>query len=164
MFFNSLDCPKVCNIVTLWDLNKKVSIIGKSGKKKKFNADIYRSGRNRLLVFGSGKFIATGFKTEKETSEFVNKTFPEAVLLKIVNITASKKFAIPISSKKIFESNLDVVYEPELFPALNWKEDGVSFIYYPKGSLILTGAKSLEQLNRAYSLFHKRFYQIHNDE
>ncbi|XP_053210239.1 uncharacterized protein LOC128394029 [Panonychus citri] len=155
--FDECDYPEVCNIVTLWNLNKKIQIIGNSGKKKKFNADIYKSGKNRLLVFGSGKVIATGFKTEQDTREFITKTFKEVQFLKIVNITASKKLKTVISAKSIFESDLNVIYEPELFPALNWKDEGVSFIYYPKGSLILTGIKSLDQLKKAYRSFENRF-------
>ncbi|XP_053214136.1 uncharacterized protein LOC128397435 [Panonychus citri] len=153
----NLSIPAVCNIVTLWDLKKSIEILGKSSKKKKFNADVLKFDKKRLLVFGSGKIIATGFKSQLETENFVTGIYPEIEFKRVINITASKKISPPLKVAQIFKSDLIVTYEPELFPALNWKENGVCFIYYPKGSLILTGAKSIDQLEESYSKFCHRF-------
>ncbi|XP_053213689.1 uncharacterized protein LOC128397438 [Panonychus citri] len=148
---------KIVNIASVWNLHHPVKIEGKSGKKKKFNADIIRDGKKRLLVFGSGKIIATGFKTIRDAGTFINNIYPEAIFEKISGSCAVIKFDKIIKASEIFKSDLKVSYEPELFPAIMWKENGTAFNYFHKGSLVITGAKSYSQLNKSLDLFCKRF-------
>lgn len=148
---------KIANIASVWNVHHKIKIEGLSGKKKKFNADIIREGKKRLLVFGSGKIIATGFKTIKDAGDFVNELYPEAIFEKISGSCAVVKFDKMIKASDILKSDLRVSYEPELFPAIMWKENGTSFNYFHKGSLVITGAKSKEQLYKSLDLFCKRF-------
>ena len=41
----------------------------------------------------------------------------------------------------------EVTYEPELFPAINFKNDGVNFCCFHTGKVVLTGIKSLSQID-----------------
>ena len=39
----------------------------------------------------------------------------------------------------------DVVYEPELFPSLNFKREGVHFCCFHTGKVVITGVTSSQQ-------------------
>ena len=46
-------------------------------------------------------------------------------------------------------------YEPEQFPALNYKDWGVSFLLFSTGKCILTGAKTENQARDAIKKFQE---------
>ena len=63
---------------------------------------------------------------------------------------------LTVSTSHTFSSGLDlqwlaqdraVVYEPELFPALNFKVDGVNFYCFHTGKVVITGIKCSDQLD-----------------
>lgn len=121
------------------------------GKKtiKAFKADIIKVGSNCLLLFESGKIIATGFKTFTDVEKFVKSRFPCAKLVKILNITA-----IEFIREKINTNGL--TYEPEIYPANIWKKNKVCVVYFDTGKMVITGGKSYKELRQAYQEFKEK--------
>ena len=55
---------EIVNVVTLWDLGCKSAInLVNRNYKKKYNAEVRNTTDGCLLIFQSGKIIATGFKS-----------------------------------------------------------------------------------------------------
>ncbi|XP_015794013.1 TATA-box-binding protein-like protein 1 [Tetranychus urticae] len=136
---------QIVNVVSLWDLGKKVRLLK---RLKKFNADVIKDGSNCLLLFESGKIIATGFKSFYESKRFVNSTYPSAKFIKIINMTA-----VATIRDKIDLSVLS--YEPEIYPAHLWKKNKLCVVYYASGKLIITGGRSHRDLHQAYKEFRE---------
>lgn len=137
---------KTVNIVSLWDLGKKVRLLKTI---KAFKADAIKEGSNCLLLFESGKIIATGFKTFTDAKKFTKSRFPSAKFIKIVNITA-----VEFIRKKINVTGLE--YEPEIYPAHIWKKNKICIVYYASGKLIVTGGKTHKELREAYLEFREK--------
>jgi transcription initiation factor TFIID TATA-box-binding protein len=58
-----------------------------------------------------------------------------------------------------FDSD-NIEYEPEQFPALIYKNWGVSFLLFSSGSLIVTGAKDVDTASKAIQQFRKLLKNI----
>ena len=117
----------------------------------KFVTEIIKDVKKCLLVFASGKIIATGFKSLSETRECLKNIFPSVNFIKIVNITAVSS----IKSKPNISMRSDVSYEPELFSACVWRGGKMCGVYYATGRLILTGCKSYRELRHLLREFKK---------
>lgn len=134
---------RTVNIVSLWDLGRRIHVIKPI---KAFKADIIKDGSNCLLLFESGKIIATGFKTFTNVKIFIKSHYPGAKFIKIINITAVEFIREKINVK-------DLSYEPEIYPAHLWKRNKICIVYYASGKLIITGGKSQKELREAYREF-----------
>lgn len=158
--------PKIANIVTLWDLQRKTTIEGLSGKtKKRFNADVIKDGKQRLLVFESGKIIATGCKTIKLAKLFCQRAFPDdkVKFLKVINMTGSGWILPKINVIEFVRSGQNITYEPEIYPGIYWRENKLCVTYYPKGSYVITGVKSRKQLRETFLSFYGQFKKYIKD-
>ncbi|XP_015786570.1 TATA box-binding protein-like protein 1 [Tetranychus urticae] len=158
MNFKLQGFPKIVNIVSLWDLGRRVEIKGKSGKtSKRFNADVIKDNKKSLLVFESGKIIATGFTSVQNAKHFIKQTFPSdrPSFVNVVNMTASGALNLHVDVFKFVQNNRNVSYEPEIYPAIYWKDNKVCVTYYPKGSYIVTGVRSRKQLSEISQKFFK---------
>lgn len=134
---------RIVNIVTLWDLGKKVKLLKRLSK---FNADVIRNGSNCLLLFESGKIIATGFKRMNDVKKFLKNSFPTAKLIKVINMTAIAHIRGKIETSKLN-------YEPEIFPAYLWKKNKLCVVYYTSGKLVITGGKTYNDLRETFEKF-----------
>ena len=114
----------IVNIVSLWSLDHPVKITLKNENyKKNYNAEVKRTKHGCFLLFQSGKFIATGFKSIEQTRDDVLTYFSKVPnFIKIVNLTAKSKLDFNIDFGKIVKNfPKNASYEPELFPALYWR-------------------------------------------
>jgi len=136
---------------------------------KKFNPIIMRwkEPKSTALIFSSGKIVITGTKTEESTKiaaqifvkELEKLQIPVHFLrFRITNIVASGElpFRPPIFDNQFLPTNKMkfVDYEPELFPGLFYRT-GVTIIVFRSGKIIITNAKTREQIYDAYTAFAK---------
>ena len=67
--------------------------------------------------------------------------------VKILTVSASHTLSSGLNLKMLAQDRA-VVYEPELFPALNFKMDGVNFCCFHTGKVVMiTGVKCSDQLD-----------------
>eukprot|EP01051_Picozoa_sp_SAG22_P016955 SAG22_NODE_2508_length_2497_cov_11.460384_2_plen_214_part_00 len=167
--------PTLQNIVATTSIGVK---LGASGLKdiarqsrnseynpRRFAAVIMRirDPKTTALIFGSGKIVVTGAKTEDDCklaarrfARIIQKCgFPQVQLLdfKIQNVVAScdVRFAIRLEGLH-FEHSMFANYEPELFPGLVYKmvDPQVCLLVFVSGKVVLTGAKSRGDIKRAW--------------
>ncbi|XP_015793587.1 TATA box-binding protein-like protein 1 [Tetranychus urticae] len=152
----------IANIVSLWKIDGQIKLeIDNSKRKKKFNAQVIR--RNGVfLVFASGKVIATGFKEVTKAGATLQQIYPDNAInfVKVVNITAHSFLPYTFNVREMIDSYEDTTYEPEIYPAVYIKLNGLTLIYYSTGSIIITGAKELSQIDGALDQFSRRTSQM----
>jgi transcription initiation factor TFIID TATA-box-binding protein len=131
---------------------------------KRFAAVIIRirDPKTTALVFASGKVVVTGAKIESDAKAAAKKyagiirrigmqcRFTE---FKVQNIVASCDVRFPIRLEGLaYTHNHFCSYEPELFPGLVYRmaEPKVVLLIFVSGKVVLTGAKSREDIQTAY--------------
>ena len=109
----------------------KFLVIAKSMDKLKLNVE------SVLSLLKTAKIDIKGAKTEIHNLVISDK----------INLKSSLENLMPtLDSRK-------ASYEPEQFPALNYKDWGVSFLLFSTGKCIITGAKTEKQARDAIKNF-----------
>ena len=115
---------------------------------------------NRYIAFyRSGKFLLTGKGVVEDQDSLVQRVLDlirtagiqaEVIALNINNIVAKDKIDLPASLETIYEAfdQKKIEYEPEQFPALIFRDWGLTFLIFSTGSIIITGAKTVESLEQ----------------
>ena len=164
------------NVVASVTLGHKIDLISimKSFRNveyrpKKFPGLVFRLKRPKTatLIFGSGKMICTGAKSEKQARSAIKKIVrllkeggiillskPE---IEIVNMVATVDLGEHIdleTADSILES---VMYEPEQFPGLIYRmrEPKAVFLIFASGKVVCTGARSERQVYEAVEKLSK---------
>lgn len=127
---------------------------------------------NRYVAFyKSGKFLLTGRGVLEKKEELCDTIMTslrkagfdlEMVELKINNLVCNAKIELNVPLESIF-LNFDtpqVEYEPEQFPALICKLYGVTILLFSTGSMVITGAKTIEEAEEATEKFILRLEQV----
>jgi transcription initiation factor TFIID TATA-box-binding protein len=117
----------------------------------------YRLPKNNSYVafYRSGKFLVTSksFEQIDKNVKYVLSKLERIGIstndwkLEIHNLVIGDAVDLPCTIEKLVE-NMDAKktsFEPEQFPALIYKDWGVSFLLFSTGKIILTGAKRLDQ-------------------
>jgi len=132
---------------------------------KRFSAVIMRirEPKTTALIFNSGKVVCTGARSEAESrlaarkyARIVQKLgFEETRFqdFRIQNIVASADVRFPIRLEGLaFEHEDYSSYEPELFPGLIYRmvQPKVVLLIFVSGKIVLTGAKSRDQIYEAF--------------
>jgi transcription initiation factor TFIID TATA-box-binding protein len=141
---------------------------------------IYKPRRHTgtFLIFRSGKIVYTGGPSESyariapirlleiiENNGIVILKKPRA---EIVNIVATTNLDGKLNIEKIAQTLEKVIYEPEQFPALIYRlnEPKTTFLIFPNGKLVCTGAKSekdvTEAINRVFEIFQEKNFITSN--
>ncbi len=114
-----------------------------------------------LLIFSSGKFVCTGTKSVRESSEAIHKAISimnekgikirNKPLIKAENIVASARLFVRVDIEKLARNEPNTLYEPEQFPGLIFRmsDPQVVFLVFASGSLVCTGAKKEADVKRA---------------
>ncbi|MBD3205193.1 TATA box-binding protein [Candidatus Bathyarchaeota archaeon] len=124
-------------------------------RPKQFPGLVFRlkKPKTATLIFGSGKMVCTGAKSEKMAHNAVNKVVEElknngiVILGKpkitIQNIVASANLHGKIDLETAADIMENVMYEPEQFPGLIYRmrEPKVVMLLFASGKLVCTGAK-----------------------
>ena len=120
--------------------------------------------KTATLIFGTGKMICTGAKSEKESHSAIMKVVEELkkggiVILgepsvKVENIVASASLFRKVDLERMAVTLGKAMYEPEQFPGLIYRMDEpkVVILVFASGSLVVAGAKKEQEV---YDAVHK---------
>ncbi len=153
---------KIVNVVAIATLNQPLDlplihsrIPGSSFPKNAHWLRMWLEDKTYIAFYKSGKFLITQknpANLEKISDRVIRKLKEIGVEVKVRDITIhnivvmdSIKLGITLES---LIANLDPKrgsYEPEQFPALVYKDWGVSFLLFSSGKVIVAGAKSVEK-------------------
>ncbi len=161
---------KIQNVVASATLDQKINLLdimkifrNVEYRPKQFPGLVFRLKRPKTatLIFGSGKMVCTGAKSEKQARSAVKKVVRELktngiIILgkpKIViqNMVASANLHGKIDLETMSDVLEHVMYEPEQFPGLIYRmtEPKVVLLVFASGKLVITGAKREEQVHEA---------------
>jgi transcription initiation factor TFIID TATA-box-binding protein len=161
---------QIQNVVAVASLNQKIDLLAimkvfrsAEYRPKKFPGLVYRLKRPKTatLIFGSGKMVCTGAKSEKQARSAVRKVVRELknngiIILEkpeieITNIVASADLGGRIDLEMVGEVMDNAMYEPEQFPGLIYRmtEPKVVFLLFSSGKIVITGGKSEEEVKQA---------------
>ena len=120
---------------------------------------------NRYVAFyKSGKFLLTGKGVLEKKDELCKTILArlkeagfnlEIIEFNVNNLVCNTKteLHVPLESLYISLDSPQVEYEPEQFPALICKLYGVTILLFSTGSMIITGAKTVEEAEEATEKF-----------
>jgi transcription initiation factor TFIID TATA-box-binding protein len=146
------------------DLNSIVRVFpGVQYRPEQFPGLVYRlrKPKTATLIFGSGKMVCTGAKSERQARKAVMRVVDElkrngiVILSKpeiqVQNIVASVGLGGYIDLEKVTYSLKRTMYEPEQFPGLIYRMDDpkVVILIFTSGKLVCTGAKKETEVYRA---------------
>jgi len=139
--------------------------------------------KTSTLIFGSGKMICTGARSENEARRALRKLVkvlkkggilivgnPE---MKIVNVVATVNLGGSVDLLELYESERGmrgkIVYEPEQFPGLIYRMDSprAVFLIFSSGKLVCTGARKEEDVHQAAIKLHRKLEEknlIHQEK
>jgi len=124
--------------------------------------------KTATLIFGSGKMVCTGAKSEKQAKKAVRKVVRELKnngilivgrpIIKVQNIVASASLGGRIDLEKSTYSLGRTMYEPEQFPGLIYRMDEpkVVILLFASGKLVCTGAKWENEVYESINKLHAR--------
>ncbi len=124
------------------------------------------------LIFGSGKIVCTGAKSIEEATLAIQRIVEK---IKEAGVEITKKPEIVVqnvvaTAKLDAELNLDAIaigldnteYEPEQFPGLVYRmqDPKVVLLLFGSGKIVCTGAKSVEDAERAAENISKKLKSL----
>jgi len=177
--------PVLQNIVSTVNLScrldlKQIAMRARNAEynPKRFAAVIMRirDPKTTALVFGSGKMVVTGAKSEKlsrlaarkyariiQKVGFKETSFKE---FKIQNIVGSCDVKFPIRLEGLaFEHEDYSSYEPELFPGLIYRMVSPKIVLqiFVSGKVVLTGAKTRDEIYEAFENIYPVLTEFRKD-
>lgn len=164
--------PTLQNIVSTVDLKCKLDLktIALNARNTEYNPKRFaaaimkiRNPKTTALIFSSGKMVCTGAKSE-DASKKASKKYAKTIKnmgfdvrftdFKVQNIVASADVGFAIRLESLSHKHADFCqYEPEIFPGLIYRiyQPKVVVLIFVSGKIVLTGAKTREQINEAYT-------------
>ena len=114
--------------------------------------------QGRVTIFQSGKMISTGAKGTNQAIQQLNDSmnfmqknnFIETVHLSPIvrNIVATMNLGKKLNIVSLAQNLSKSIYEPDQFPGLIFKiPDSCTFLIFASGKIVISGAKSEEQLS-----------------
>ena len=161
---------KIQNVVASVTLDQKINLIdimkvfrNVEYRPKQFPGLVFRLKRPKTatLIFGSGKMVCTGAKSEKQARSAVGKVVRELKTngiviigkpkIEIQNMVSSADLHGKIDLETASDIMDNVMYEPEQFPGLIYRmtEPKVVMLVFASGKLVITGAKREDQVHEA---------------
>jgi transcription initiation factor TFIID TATA-box-binding protein len=169
---------KIENVVASASISDKLNIKdvsnildGAEYEPEQFPGVIYRLRKPKvaILIFGSGKIVCTGAKTPdmvRIAVELLTQRLGDAGISVVKNpeITVQNMVATWDTGQAFNLSDLilsfgmeRIEYEPEQFPGMVFRLDDpkVVMLFFSSGKVVCTGAKSVEELERAVDIVRK---------
>jgi len=161
---------KIQNVVATADLGTKIDLIAIMKNFRnveyrpiKFPGLVFRLKRPKTatLIFKNGKMVCTGAKSEKlarravknvvkelKKAGFIINKFPDVITQ---NMVATANLGSNVDLEAAADILGDIMYEPEQFPGAVYRMDEpkVVILIFTTGNIVITGAKSEEQVNIA---------------
>jgi len=178
--------PTLQNIVSTVNLGvvldlKKITLKARNAEynPKRFPAVIMRirEPKTTALVFGSGKMVVTGAKSEyfsklaarKFARIIQNLGFPNAKFtdFRIQNIVGSTDVKFPVRLEGLASEHEDFSsYEPELFPGLIYRmvQPSCVLLVFVSGKIVITRAKTRQQIYDAFEAIYPVLVQYRKDD
>ena len=144
--------------------------------RKRFPGVVLRMENPKIaaLVFGSGKIVLTGAKSQKVLSDglknlvkklkTVYPDIPEDPECNVQNMVISADLGAHVNLNKIAMSlSLDKIeYEPEQFPGLVYRLDDPKTVVllFGSGKLIITGGKTEKDAQRAVEIIYTNLEKL----
>lgn len=166
-----INSPKLQNIVATVNLKCQLELrdIALKAKNAEFNPKRFAAVIMRIsepkttaLIFGSGKMVVTGARSE-EDSRKASRKFAKIIMklgyqvkfteFKIQNIVGSCDVRFPIRLEGLAATHSKFCsYEPEMFPGLIYKmaQPKIVLLIFVSGKIVLTGAKDRSDIYTAY--------------
>jgi transcription initiation factor TFIID TATA-box-binding protein len=151
---------KIVNISLNFNLGKRLDLdtlqFGRYDGKK-FNALVYKLSepKSTALIFGSGKVTLLGCKNQQEIISAIYAVCNKVNCTKPKELVINNFVGVYHCGHKI---NLEILrsllsnsyFEPEIFSGLVYRSPKTSFsaMFFRTGKVILTGSKSIEELNK----------------
>lgn len=164
--------PTLQNIVSTADLKCKLDLktIALNARNTEYNPKRFaaaimkiRNPKTTALIFSSGKMVCTGAKSEEDSKKAAKK-FAKTIKnmgfdvrftdFKVQNIVASADVHFAIRLESLNHKHADFCqYEPEIFPGLIYRiyQPKVVVLIFVSGKIVLTGAKTIDQIQEAYT-------------
>jgi len=163
--------PALQNIVSTVNLGTKLDLktIALQARNAEYNPKRFaavimriRDPKTTALIFGSGKMVCTGAKSEEDSKLAARKYariiqklgFPARFTeFKVQNIVGSCDVKFPIRLEGLAYSHHHYAsYEPELFPGLVYRmvQPKVVLLIFVSGKVVLTGAKDRDDIYQAF--------------
>jgi transcription initiation factor TFIID TATA-box-binding protein len=167
---------KIQNIVASVSLSQTIDLqkIVEKFPHTEYNPSVFpglvfrlKKPKTATLIFGTGKMVCTGAKSEKESRRAVAKVvkelrhqgiqITEKPVVKIQNIVASIALGGEIDLENLVYKLNRVMYEPEQFPGAVYRMENpkVVFLIFSAGKLVCVGAKKEEQVYEAVDKIQK---------
>ncbi len=171
---------KIVNVVASATLKQEVDLKAVARafprveyRQKQFPGLVFRLKKLRTttLIFGSGKMVCTGAKSEREATRalksIVRKLRKAGVIIlsrpeiEIHNIVASASLGGGVDLVRLYMSEGGkggIMYEPEQFPGVIYRMENphVVVIIFASGKLICAGAKKEKDVLRAVNKLHQK--------
>eukprot|EP00213_Chloropicon_mariensis_P002685 CAMPEP_0197471068 /NCGR_PEP_ID=MMETSP1309-20131121/1914_1 /TAXON_ID=464262 /ORGANISM="Genus nov. species nov., Strain RCC998" /LENGTH=238 /DNA_ID=CAMNT_0043008465 /DNA_START=68 /DNA_END=784 /DNA_ORIENTATION=- len=163
--------PIIQNVVATVQMNCKLDLrsIVRQARNAEYNPRRFaavimriREPKTTALMFASGKMVCTGAKSEA-MSQLAAKKYVRVVQkcgmpaefkdFKVQNMVGSCDVQFPIRLEVLAHSHsMFCSYEPEIFPGLIYKMKSpkVVLLIFVSGKIVLTGAKSREDIYSAF--------------
>lgn len=164
------------NVVASASLDQKIDLLAiikvfrnVEYRPKQFPGLVFRLRRPKTatLIFGSGKMVCTGAKSEKMARSAVNKVVRQLknngiIILnrpkiEIQNMVASANLQKRIDLETAADILDNVMYEPEQFPGLIYRmrDPKTVLLLFASGKLVCTGAKSEAMVHESVNKIHE---------
>lgn len=167
---------RIENIVATVSLDQELnlSVIERNVPNVEYDPDQFpglilrlESPKITALIFKSGKMVVTGAKSTAEIIRGVKRIIKLLIKhgtlivtrpkVQIQNIVASANLGVEVNLEKAALLLPNSMYEPEQFPGLIFRMDEprVVFLIFSSGKMVITGAKSEEEVHRAVERVYK---------
>jgi len=161
---------RIQNVVAVAALDQKIDLLSimkvfrnVDYRPKIFPGLVFRLKRPKTttLIFGSGKMVCTGSKSEKQARSAVKKVvkelkkagfiIPGKPRITITNMVATADIGGEVDIEATAYILDNTMYEPEQFPGLIYRmeEPKVVILIFKTGKTVITGAKSESQIYEA---------------
>ena len=161
---------RIENVVATGSLDQKIDLlaimkvfVNAEYNPKRFPGLVFRLKRPKTttLIFGTGKMVCTGAKSEKQAQSAIRKVVRElknsgiiilsTPKIKIQNMVASANIHGKVDLEAAADIMDNVMYEPEQFPGLIYRmvDPKVVILIFASGKLVCTGGKSAEMVDVA---------------
>ena len=120
-----------------------------------------RKPKSSMLIFGSGKIVCAGMKSERQAKKAASKIYHELrdggivfirdPYVEIENMVASADLGSRIGLEDAAYTLEGTFYDPEQFPGLIYKIDDpkATFIIFSTGKVVCTGARKKKDVIKA---------------
>lgn len=144
-----------------------IQLLSQCKQPTKFDARCLKTSNGTFLIFRSGKIVCVGSKNvskpakviknvEKMLQRLLNLPLLSIKDVKLQNVVAH--FNLPgfvdlTELYKLWQSKFDLIYEPEIYPAIKLIINNSTLLIYRSGKVIITGCKSITELKFIKEVF-----------